>query len=766
MGRIFSISVWVALLSLPLYATQTSQENLNFVWVILCASLVFFMQAGFTALESGLVRAKNSINVAIKNVSDMIFSLIVFFLVGFAFMFGDDVNGFLGITKFLLHGAETPDDYSFFIFQAVFCGTAATIVSGAVAERIKFEGYLLATVFISAIVYPISGHWIWGSGGWLAEKGFVDFAGSTAVHSVGAWFGLAGAIFLGPRIGRFDGEGKIHELPGNSIPLVAIGVFILWFGWFGFNGGSTLSGDGSVAKIVVNTSLAAGVGGITGFTLSKIFIGKPDVLKMLNGILAGLVGITAGCAAVTPIGAIWIGIGAGAVVYFAEWLLINIFKIDDPVGAIPVHGFSGAWGTIALAIFAPASALPAGDNLAQLWIQLIGVGAAFAWAFLLGLVFFFVLKITKTLRVPPEYEMRGLNEAEHGAKQTMLDTYDTINYMIKTGDFSKKIEVEIGTEAGDIARVFNELVDEVQNVADTAQKVAKGDIGSNVEPKGENDRLGVAMNQMIQKLRSFVGQLSAVVQNIQDSASELGGASKNLITINDSLSHNISTVAQNVSDTDNAMSKMEACSNSGGAYMRDLVKSMQVMNETMEEFNSNIKTLDSSVNDIESIVTMINDIADQTNLLALNAAIEAARAGEHGRGFAVVADEVRNLAEKTQKATAEINARLGTLKENSNSAMESSKSSIQILTDGMEKVSRADESFGAISTSVSDVKSKMESVVRITEKEVEDGKVTKHSIGAIEKIVKNLTAQVETLRSITSFFQVSERVNPALLEAK
>lgn len=752
MGRIWHL-LFLMLFATPLFATETSQENLNFVWIILSAALVFFMQAGFTALESGLVRAKNSINVAIKNISDMTFSILVYFLVGYALMFGADVGGFAGSDKFLLMGADTPDDYAFFIFQAVFCGTAATIVSGAVAERMQFGGYLMATVFISTIVYPISGHWVWGEGGWLAELGFKDFAGSTVVHSVGAWFGLAGAVMLGARIGRYGKDGKVNELPGNSIHVAALGVFMLWFGWFGFNGGSTLNGDGSIAKIVVNTSLAAAVGGITAFALSNTFDGKPNVVKMLNGVLAGLVGITAGCDVLSPIGSLWVGIGAGVVVYFAELFLIHVIKVDDPVGAIPVHGFGGLWGTLALAIFAPAETLPAGSNLGQLWIQLIGVSVAFAWAFLLGLIFFYVLKIFNKLRVPPEFEIRGLNESEHGAKQTMLETYDTIDYMIRTGDFSKKIEVEIGTEAGDIARVFNELVDEVQNVAQTANKVASGDISSNVEPKGDNDKLGVSINLMIEKLRGFVAKLDNTVQNIQDSTVELDESSNILVKSNGSLIKGVELISKNIDETTSAMNTMESSSNEGREFMETIVNSMQAMNQTMNEFKHSIDTLNGNVSDIESIVGLINDIAEQTNLLALNAAIEAARAGEHGRGFAVVADEVRSLAERTKKATSEIRGRLSVLKDNSESATSVTENGVGVIDEGVQKINQANEIFAGITDSVANVKSKMQEVVNITAKEVQESEYSKKSIGAIEKIVRNLTGEVESLRGITSFFK-------------
>lgn len=759
--------VFILLLGcLPVFSTETSQENLNFVWIILSAALVFFMQAGFTALESGLARAKNSINVAIKNISDMIFSIVAFFLIGFGIMFGTDIGSFMGVDGFLLHGRSTPDDYAFFIFQAVFAGTAATIISGAVAERMMFGGYLIVSVIVTAFIYPVSGHWVWGSGGWLAEAGFVDFAGSTVVHSVGAWVGLAGALLLGPRIGRYNKDGSANELPPSNVQSAAVGVFVLWFGWFGFNGGSTLVGDGSVAKIVVNTSLAAAVGGITCFALSKIFMGKANVLKMLNGILGGLVAITAGCAAVEPVGAMWIGIGGGAVVYFAELFLVHVLKVDDPVGAIPVHGFAGAWGTLALAIFAPVDALPAGGHLAQLWIQFQGVAAAFFWAFLLGLLLFFILKIFKQLRVPPEYEVRGLNEMEHGAKQTMLETYDTIDYMVKTGDFTKKVEEEIGTEAGDIARVFNVLVDEVNNIAEVADTIAKGDIGVAAEPKTDKDKLGHAIAAMVQKLRTFVVDLQHVVENVQDSSDNLHGSSDELVRSNQQLYEGIANVTSNMSEANEAVSRMQENSNEGIQSINLVVESMQMMEETMSQFKDNIDSLSGSVSDIEGIISLINDIAEQTNLLALNAAIEAARAGEHGRGFAVVADEVRKLAEKTQKATTEIKMKLNILKEHSDGAVRATDEGVKVIQTGVEKINHTNEIFGLIQEAVQNVREKVSAVSSISDHQKQLSDLAQKATGTVSETIQNVGQQVVALRKIASYFNFNTGKVPDALPSE
>lgn len=732
---------------------MATQENLNFVWIITAAALVFFMQAGFSALESGLVRAKNSINVSLKNFSDLIFSMVTFFIVGFAFMFGTSESGLIGMSGFFLDGKTQPYDYAYFIFQAVFAGTAATIVSGAVAERMKFEAYLISTVVISAIIYPIYGHWAWSSEGWLAGMKFVDFAGSSVVHSVGGWVGLAGAIILGGRIGKFNADGSANEIPGSSMPMAVLGAFILWFGWFGFNGGSTLIGDGSIAKIVVNTSIAGAVGSVTAFFVSKIFTGKFRAEHILNGALAGLVAVTAGCAVLEPMGAFFMGIGAGFIVYFAEVLLIKL-KIDDPVGAIPVHGFNGLYGTLALAVFAPAEALPLKDNLAQLWVQCIGAAAAFGWAFVVGLIMFWIMKKLDVLRVPPEYESRGLNEAEHGAKQTMLDTYDAISYMVKSGDFAVKIEPEIGTEAGDIARVFNMLVDELNDITKVAESISTGDLGKDSMPKSEKDKLGHAMASMVLKLRGFVSNLKEISEKLESSSTDLDGASVRLSENNISLLDGVKNIEYLMMEARESSETMSKNSFEGGKSLDEILKSIQGMSQTMNMFKGNIDVLSLSVADIENITVLISDIADQTNLLALNAAIEAARAGEHGRGFAVVADEVRNLAEKTQDATADIQNKVKALKEQSNNAVGATNEGLSAINQGIEKIKSTERIFKVIFENADALKSKISNAAELTVAKAKESESAKEAISLAGNVAKTLGLHVQTLQSISKSFKL------------
>ncbi|MCP4453206.1 MAG: ammonium transporter [Planctomycetes bacterium] len=402
-------------------ATEGLQTNINIVWTCIAAFLVFFMQAGFAMVEAGFTRAKNAVNILMKNLMDFSVGTVAFALVGFGLMFGAS-NGFFGTTHFGLTdmGDDTSWSWTFLIFQTVFAATAATIVSGAMAERTKFVSYLVYSVFITVLIYPIFGSWAWGSlldgGGWLENLDFLDFAGSTVVHSVGGWLALAGAIVLGPRIGKYGPDGKPKAIIGHNIPLAALGVFILWFGWFGFNPGSTTTGDGTIGYIAVTTNIAAATGAIIAMTVSWIVLKKPDVSMALNGALAGLVSITAPCDAVSPLAAAIIGGVGGTLVVFSVLFIDGVLKIDDPVGAVSVHGVCGAWGTISCGLFNLEKGLFYGGGAHQLGVQLVGVGAAFVWAFGLGLILFNVIKATIGLRVTPDEESKGLDIGEHGVE--------------------------------------------------------------------------------------------------------------------------------------------------------------------------------------------------------------------------------------------------------------------------------------------------------------------------------------------------------------
>jgi len=402
-----------------LAAKEELQTNLNVVWTCVAAFLVFFMQAGFAMVEAGFTQAKNAVNILMKNLMDFSIGSLAFFLVGFGLMFGT-TNGLFGATLFALGGTAPGEhwNWTFLIFQTVFAATAATIVSGAMAERTKFMSYLVYSALISLFIYPIFGSWAWGSllegGGWLEKLGFHDFAGSTVVHSIGGWLALAGAITLGPRLGKYGPDKKPRAIMGHNLPLAALGVFILWFGWFGFNPGSTTVGSGLVGYIAVTTNLAAAAGALLALITSWIVVKKPDISMTLNGALAGLVAITAPCDGVSPMGAIIIGAVAGILVVLSVLFFDYVLKVDDPVGAVSVHGVCGLWGTLSFGLFAMDGGLFYGGGFKQLGVQLLGAGTAFVWAFALGMILFAVLKRTIGLRVTEEEELKGLDIGEHG----------------------------------------------------------------------------------------------------------------------------------------------------------------------------------------------------------------------------------------------------------------------------------------------------------------------------------------------------------------
>lgn len=419
MKRMLTTVLTLLIGTLPLFAQDidaaTVQDNLNYVWTIIAACLVFFMQAGFALVETGFTRAKNAVNIIMKNVMDVSAGGLAFFLVGFGLMFGTSAGGWIGTDGFLLGEIgdySTEWSYTFFFFQAVFAATAATIVSGAVAERTAFNSYLIFSVLITAFIYPVFGSWAWGGlfngSGWLEGLGFIDFAGSTVVHSVGGWAALAGAMVVGPRAGKYI-DGKPQLIKGHSLPLAALGVFILWLGWFGFNAGSTTTGDTSIALIAINTFLAAGAGATAAMLITWITNGKPDGAVTLNGVLAGLVGITAGCANLSPGFAIITGAIAGVLVHYSMKLLEK--KVDDAVGAVSVHGVCGAWGTLAAGLFDMG-----GFSLEVVGVQLIGIGAAFAWTFPVSYILFKVINAVLPLRVTEQLEEMGLDIHEHDAE--------------------------------------------------------------------------------------------------------------------------------------------------------------------------------------------------------------------------------------------------------------------------------------------------------------------------------------------------------------
>lgn len=397
---------------------------IDILWIAICSALVFLMQAGFLCLESGMTRQKNSINVAIKNLADFCLTTVVFWLFGFALMFGDSASGWFGTDLFALDFLSQDGFMSmFFVFQVMFCGAAVTIISGIVAERLKFLSYLFMALLVSGLIYPIAGHWAWAAldggpgNGWLAEMGFVDFAGSTVVHSVGGWAGLALLIIVGPRIGRFERKPGQPEILPSNLPLATLGTVFLFIGWLGFNGGSTLAMNDQVPLILVNTVVAGSFGALASGGLGFAVQNRLNVTQFMNGALGGLVAITANCFAVTTPVAALIGLVGGMVVVFAEEIM-EYFHLDDAVSAIPVHLAAGIWGTLATGLYGDLDILGTGLSRGeQIGVQLLGIGAFGVWTFGLAYGVLKVVNMISPLRVSADHEIVGLNISEHGVRQ-------------------------------------------------------------------------------------------------------------------------------------------------------------------------------------------------------------------------------------------------------------------------------------------------------------------------------------------------------------
>jgi len=740
------------------------KTNLDYVWVLLSAILVFFMQAGFMALESGMARSKNSINVAIKNLTDFVLGVIGFWLIGFGLMFGKSWNGFLGVSDFLIT-IENPWVAAFFMFQAVFVGTAATIDSGAVCERAKLKQYILLSFLLSVIIYPIFGHWCWGSflhgtdpafggAGWLEVRGFKDFAGSSVVHSVGGWMALAGVIVVGPRIGKFvidkDGKKKPRKIAPGDMRYVFLGTFILFFGWYGFNCGSTLAATSDIAPIALNTTLAACFGCLSSSVLSWMFHGgkKIEGEMIANGVLAGLVGITAGCAFVNTTGAMIIGLISGIIVFFGSIFLEKILKLDDVVGAIPVHAFCGAWGTLAVGFFIRPEMLGDMTRLDQIKIQFIGVGACFVWAFGLGLLFYFLVdRFAGGIRVSVEDEEMGLNMAEHGATSSILELANTMNEITQSGDFSsdKKVHEELGTEIGDLARLFNQMVVKIREGLAESQKQKQLAEKMLKESEEQREKVLEAQRELQKERAEGESKRTEIVNQTRRKLSDVNQRIEGVRT----MMSNTSTVTQEMSDMFSGLMEtlQGMLSSLTGAHeqLNHLEGITSGTSETMEKSMAAIGDLQNVAKEIQEMVTFINEIADKTHVLSINSSIEAARYGNKGNGFVVISKEVRDLSKQTSDTANEISNKMLNIEERVSGVSQSMTQIMSILGEiqGLNKqiISIVDENK-ILSNSIQDKSSQTISAVNSVSEDVR--KVVSEAEGLYE-IGRTVQEEIEEI---------------------
>ncbi len=716
------------------------KTSLNHVWVITAAALVLLMQCGFLMLEAGMVRSKNTINVAQKNVIDFFVSAFCFALFGFMLMFGPSIGGLFGMPG-PIWSYEGLDDWgqTYFVFQVAFAGTAATIVSGAVAERMSYSAYIVLAALVGLLIYPVFGHWAWGAGlvtenkPWLAAKGFIDFAGSTVVHSVGAWIALAGIIMLGPRIGRFNAQGKPMPLHGHSHVLSASGAMLLLVGWIGFNAGSTVAASTSIGKIAANTLLAAAAGGIIAVLIGRFRDGCYQTNRLINGLLAGLVGITAGCDAVGLKGAVAIGLCCGVAVVFVEDFVLNQLKLDDVAGVMGVHGVAGVIGTLLVPFFALPGKLGDLTVMGSFLVQLQGVAAAFCWAFGMGLAAFWVMKKTIGIRLSAEDELRGLNVAEHGAQIGTGALQEELYRITQVDrDLTRRLDAGSGDEAGEIAKIINPFLDEFHRlqaqIARDAGRIAQasGSLkGLSERFRGDSemlDRETAEVGRSTQDLQGRSRQSAGQAEDLRDDAGRVAEAALGMSETIHELARQITALSGSVLDVGASARRGREVSHSAS----------ELVGRSEQQMSSLVVASDQ----INAIADLIDDIASKTNLLALNATIEAARAGDAGRGFAIVASEVKALALQTQRATMEVKSRVGALRSGTAEASQSFEALRNVLAD-----------IGGIITAIADASESQARVAGSVHGAVED---VSGRVGVVAQSVGRMSGDVVHLANYMS----------------
>ncbi|MEM7339860.1 MAG: ammonium transporter [Actinomycetota bacterium] len=653
------------------------------LWVLVATALVLVMQGGFLLLEAGMTRAKNYINVAVKNLADLGLAVVLFWFFGYGLMFGSSQAGWIGFSDFALDLALVDSDVAvLFLFQVVFAGTTVTIISGAIAERTAFPGYILV-VCSMAFIYPIFGHWVWG-GGWLSSLGFVDFAGSTVVHSMGGWAALAAALIIGPRAGRFGADGSSAIRPSN-LPMAMTGGILLWFGWIGFNGGSTLVFDESVAGVIAITVIGGAFGLVTALMFVWWHLGYPAPAAPLNGALAGLVAVTAGAHALNTWSAAIVG-AIGALV--ALWVehVIEQRGIDDAVGAIPVHLGAGVWGTLATGIFGRSDALGTDlGRLSQIGVQLLGIATAAVWGFGLCWVIFKWIDSMTALRVSEQDELDGLNIAEHREPTALIELLHHLQYQTETGAIADPIESEAFTEVGQIADQFNELTTQLRAMAGVAEQIADGRLDMEIVPRSKLDTFGLAFRRMVGDLRSTVGAIATTTSGLDDSVASLRRLTDDIedgVDVQrDGVTQGQDAFAQVSNLIDELVGEVNDLGASTTTALDQLVASMDRSHaaqsgnkgfgiEDGEDLLKAVESIASSAVEITSIVDVVRSIADTTNLLALNAHIEAHHAGgETGASFSIVAEEVRQLANGTVQSVKKIESQVAALRTSADSAV-------------------------------------------------------------------------------------------------
>ena len=762
---LFSLMVMAPAIShaTDIYSLETRithlEENADLLWTITAALVVFLMQGGFLLYEAGLVRSKNSINVAQKNLADIFISATFYYLIGFNIMFGPTNGGWFGWgTDHYSLSSLSNWTHTFFVYQIVFCGTVATIVSGATAERLKFGAYLATTAFVSTVIYPVFGHWAWGNKldpnnhTFLTDGGFIDFAGSTVVGALGGWVALAGLLVIGPRLGRYNKDGKMMHIQGHSIVLAAFGGIVLWMGAMAFNAGLAHAGSEVLAHVISNTILAGAFSGLTCLIIGRLYEGIYRPERSIYGMLGGTVAIAAGCHVFSTSATLIVSVVAGCICYFSFELLAKKFKIDDAVCAIPINGFCGAWGTIMVGPLMHSDRLTNGvTHIQQTLIQLEGVAVSFVWAFGASYIFFKLMDKFVGLRVTPEEEKIGLNTAEHGATLgTGLLQEALIDIVEGDHDLTVRLDETTGDESAEIAHLFNKFVERIQYLMI--------DISQNSRILNtSSDRLSKTSNKFSKSFEHIFKEssnLSTTTHELSDEVNAAANVAESISSDVNDIASSASNMSSNLHEVTRAVAHITSSINHIANNASEVSAITSDAKEQSKKASSAMTQLSQSTERIDGVVDLIKEIAEQTNLLALNAIIESARAGDAGKGFSVVANEVKNLAEQTAKATDEITQRINDMASSTKDVESVILGIIDIIDTINQSISTISEAVTTQSEETTVMSEKVEHTSERAERVAEaissvaDGAKTVHT--SMQKAAKQLASVLSSVEGFTA----------------